>query len=153
MTFTTNDEVLTLLEEGYTSSPSNGRTELLCVFDRRAHKGYAKREGSDGLHRLEAWHKYGKYGVYFELKAKCCLFGAHNSIQANLLVGTRAKGSYITRCKKKEYPFDKIDFGNGRAKVVAYSSTKNIRSYKMDSIHDYKREYVRISVYVPPING
>lgn len=73
MVFSTSDDVLELLDEGYTESPSsNGRTMLLCG-DRKASgkekiKYFEYSDNTAGVnYRVKAKHVYQKAGVYFSL--------------------------------------------------------------------------------------
>ena len=71
MKFSTNDEVITLLEEGSTGTMTNGRAQGLFCREKNAGPG----EDNDNYpygdgYRLKCKLKYIRAGVYFKLRAK-----------------------------------------------------------------------------------
>jgi hypothetical protein len=75
MSFSTSDDVLTLLDAGYTSSPeenSGGRTEFLCGGGCASYNlGIEYPQNSISGNKIVTRSRYVKAGIYFELSHHC----------------------------------------------------------------------------------
>lgn len=132
MIFSTNDEVLILLEEGSTGTFENGREAgLTCKQSQARHKWTAPVLHYGDGYRMVCRIEYLKFGVYFKLEARLWNqvqnLGLWWAQQGNLQISTNC--GYQARCRSAEYVNDvKGEIDNSMKRVV-YEKIKGLNKY------------------------
>lgn len=164
--FSTNDEVLSLLEQGYKGSidESNMRTaSILCGNGASSKYGTA---GFTSPYIIRTWASYNKYGVYFELWNKF----EHSYYTPNFnYYGTRDRYFYYkTNCKNYNEGTGNI-FGENWAfqyhegpamnpsvfvyREVLYSSSRGLKQFRVKVTYMYRNQYTHFIVGPVEIAG
>lgn len=147
--FSTNDDVLDLLEEGQTmGSVNNNRVSILCGGGAAASKTQSSEytEPTDNR-RLIGINAYKKFGVYFHLYTTAFLYGPTNS---NLVIMHQHAYYYKTNCKNyaESGPYVFNDYlqsqnynyrsgGYYDFEQNIYMSTRGLQDYQVISRYGY----------------
>jgi hypothetical protein len=137
--FSTNDEILTLLEEGYTGSPiENGKVEICRQSGAPSDKDYEQINYGGNVYRLNVKAVYQKAGIYFSLIGKGnalvkTIFGFYDNHAIGMWANYNA--SWTPKCKSTSTKSDNCTsgFSNGTGMLTHrfYESSRGLHKYSL----------------------